>query len=66
MYWDKAKLTKASIFSRAGSTCVLRTTVPVSVTGVAAVSEEVPFYNTTHYITTFPTVEGKLYHITAQ
>lgn len=66
MYWDKAKLTKANILSRSGGTCVLRTTVPVSVTGVAAVSKKVPFYNTTHYITTFPTVEGKLYHITAQ
>ncbi|HJY23601.1 MAG TPA: hypothetical protein VJ279_11980, partial [Hanamia sp.] len=66
MNWDKAKLTKASILSRAGGTCVLRTTIPVVVSGAIAVSKEVPFYNTTHYITTFPTVEGKLYHITAQ
>ena len=66
MNWDKAKLTRASILSRAGGTCVLRTTIPVVVSGAIAVSKEVPFYNTTHYITTFPTVEGKLYHITAQ
>ena len=42
MYWAKAKLTKASILSRAGGTCILRTTVPVSVTGAVAVSKKVP------------------------
>jgi alpha-L-fucosidase 2 len=66
MYWDKAKLTKASILSRAGGICVLRTTVPVVVKGVETISKEVPFYNTTHYITTFPTVKEKSYQITAQ
>jgi len=66
IFWNKAKLTKASILSRAGGTCILRTTVPIAVKGATVVTKKIPFYNQTHYITTFKTVKGKSYSIIAQ
>ncbi|HEY8688902.1 MAG TPA: glycoside hydrolase family 95 protein [Chitinophagaceae bacterium] len=66
MYWNNGKLTKAKILSNAGSNCVLRTNVPVTITGAKAVTQKVPFKNETHYITTFNSVAGKTYNVTSQ
>ena len=66
MQWDNSSLTRASILSRAGKVCILRTLVPVTIKGVMATTKKVSFNNQAHYITTFNTVEGKSYTITAQ
>jgi len=51
---------------RAGGTCILRTNVPFVVKGATAITKKIPFYDQTHYITTFKTVKGKSYHIISQ
>ncbi len=63
MGWKDGKLIKATILSKAGSPCSLRTTVPVTVKGVKATSKTASFYNQTHYITTFATTAGKVYEV---
>jgi alpha-L-fucosidase 2 len=65
MNWKENKLTDAVLLSRSGGTCVIRTTIPVTIAGVKASVAPVPFYNQTHYITTFNTVAGKTYHLLA-
>lgn len=63
MNWNEGKLLKATVLSKAGMPCTLRTTVPVTVKGVKAISKPVSFYNETHYITTFATTAGKTYEV---
>ncbi|HVG14559.1 MAG TPA: hypothetical protein VM935_06350, partial [Chitinophagaceae bacterium] len=65
MTWDNKKLTKANIVSRSGGLCVIRTSVPVRITGVKASTTKVNFGNETHYITTFTSGRGKSYELTA-
>jgi alpha-L-fucosidase 2 len=66
MNWDNSVLTTASVLSKTGGTCVLRTLVPVAVQGATVVTREVPYNNDVHYITTFKTVAGKAYNLTAR
>ncbi len=63
MEWDNSKLTRAAILSNAGSICVLRTNVPVKISGATAIANQVLFNNQTNYITTFNTVSGKKYEV---
>jgi alpha-L-fucosidase 2 len=63
MNWTDGKLDKAIIVSRAGETCTLRTTVPVSIKGVKSASKTAKFNDQTHYITTFATSSGKAYEV---
>ncbi len=64
MYWNAGMLSKAVIVSKTGGTCVLRTSVPVNVKGIKAVSQPVELSNQTHYVTTFSTSAGKRYEVT--
>lgn len=63
MDWNDSKLSNAKIVSKVGGECILRTTTPITVKGVNASSKEVSFYGKPHYITSFPTVAGKVYEV---
>lgn len=58
--WDNGALSEAEIRSGSGTTCVLRTSLPVSVS--AANSQQTT--NGNYYLTTFPTEKGKTYKVT--
>ena len=66
MDWENAKLMRATILSKAGGECVIRTDIPVTVKGSQATMQKIPFNNGTNYVTTFKTMMGKLYTITSQ
>jgi alpha-L-fucosidase 2 len=66
MIWSDNNLKQANILSRAGGVCKLRTKVPVTVQNVKATTNNVTFNGATNYITTFNTVAGKSYQITAK
>lgn len=58
--WDNGALSEAEIRSGSGNTCVLRTTVPVSVNTPNSQQTTDGKY----YLTTFPTEKGKTYKVT--
>ncbi|MCC8407779.1 glycoside hydrolase family 95 protein [Mucilaginibacter sp. UR6-1] len=57
--WKSGHLQAASIRSLTGARCRVRTGSPVSLFGVKSVRES------SYYITTFPTVKGKIYRLSA-
>lgn len=59
MQWKEGKLTDATITSKAGTPCTLRTQVPITVKGAHEKSERSGEY----YLTTFQTQKGKQYTI---
>lgn len=61
--WKNGTIEKANILSKAGSQCILRTSIPVTIKGVKATSKPISFYNQTHYITSFATTTGKNYEV---
>jgi alpha-L-fucosidase 2 len=62
--WQNGRLTKASITSRLGNECTVRTDVPVKVSGAAYAAEKKNVNGTDYYLTTFPTQAGKTYALT--
>lgn len=60
--WKDHRLTTATITSLAGSPCILRTAVPVTVKGAVAKTVK----DDHGYVTTFSTVKGKIYTIMAR
>ena len=64
--WQMNRLSKATILSRAGGKCVIRTLVPVRIRDVKTTTGKVAFKNETHYVTTFNSVKGKSYELIAQ
>jgi alpha-L-fucosidase 2 len=65
MDWQNAKLSRASITSKAGSVCKLRTNQKITVKDAAAKTTTDNKLGRIQYITTFNTVPGKTYEITA-
>jgi len=65
MNWENGKLLKASILSRAGADCIIRTNVPVTIKGIFMSSSSLDFDSGKHYITRFKTVKGTTYQIDA-
>ena len=63
MFWKDGKLTKAIITSKAGNMCKLRCNEKGTIKGVAAISTDVSFNNTTQSLLYFPTVKGKVYEV---
>lgn len=59
--WQNGQLTKASLLSRLGNECTVRTDVPVKIDGVTFASEKKNANGTVYYLTTFPTQAGKTY-----
>jgi alpha-L-fucosidase 2 len=59
MTWKSKKLSTASVLSVVGSKCIIRTNIPIRISELKAESKKTP----NGFITTFNTVEGKLYHI---
>jgi alpha-L-fucosidase 2 len=64
--WSDNNLKQANILARAGGLCKLRTKVPVTVQNVKATTTPVAFNGATDYITSFNTVAGKSYTVTAK
>lgn len=62
--WQNGRLAKASITSRLGNECTIRTDVPVKIGGIASASEKKNANGTVYYLTTFPTQSGKTYTLT--
>lgn len=60
--WNGGRLTSASVLSRLGGTCTLRTDVPVKVKGASARSVR----NGDYYLTTFRTKAGTVYSVIAR
>jgi alpha-L-fucosidase 2 len=66
IYWLNTRLTNALITSSIGGKCTIRTNLPVEIKGAKYKTAPVPFYNTTHYITTFDTKAGVKYEVMAK
>jgi alpha-L-fucosidase 2 len=64
MDWKNKQLSGAKIHSILGNTCVLRTNVPVKVSGAEYRSEEQSAGKTVYYLTSFETKKGKVYQLT--
>jgi alpha-L-fucosidase 2 len=62
--WQNGRLAKASITSRLGNECTIRTDVPVKVAGAAYTSEKENANGTVYFLTTFQTQAGKSYTLT--
>ena len=60
--WKDHKLVTANITSQIGGVCKLRTLVPISVKGLAVTSKK----SNIGYLTSFNTVKGKTYELTAK
>ena len=65
MVWDNGSLCNASVKSKLGERCVLRTSCPVKVAGVEATSTKHDTEFGTYYLTDFDTKAGKTYKISA-
>ena len=65
MAWDNGSLCNASVKSKLGERCVLRTSCPVKVAGVEATSTKHDTEFGTYYLTDFDTKAGKTYKISA-
>lgn len=63
MRWKAGKLIEGKLYSKLGSACILRTTLPVSIMGIDSVSEKQETEWGTFYITCFDTKAGKTYRI---
>jgi alpha-L-fucosidase 2 len=63
MAWRNGRLTSATISSRAGKSCTLRTDVPVTIRGAKCETKTTVANGKTYYLTTFATQQGKNYEI---
>lgn len=63
--WRNGKLMEGEVLSTIGGKCILRTHHPLNIIGVEFTSSEVPFYNTSNYITTFKTEANASYNFTS-
>lgn len=61
MNWKFKKLTTASVLSKAGGVCVLRTSTPIKISGISTVSKPA----SQGYLTTFSTKKREKYIISA-
>jgi alpha-L-fucosidase 2 len=66
IYWLNTRLTNALITSTIGGKCTIRTNLPVEIKGAKYKTTMVPFYNTTHYLTSFDTKAGAKYEVMAK
>ena len=62
MQWKANRLLRAEIISNSGSKCILRTSIPIKVNGVAVSTQKEGAY----YMTSFQSKEGKKYLIEPQ
>ncbi len=62
MQWKANRLLRAEIISNSGSKCILRTSIPIKVNGVAVSTQKEGAY----YLTSFQSKEGKKYLIEPQ
>lgn len=62
--WADGNLIKGKLFSKLGEQCRLRTSCPIQISGVKAVSEKQETKWGTYYLTHFKTKPGKTYRIT--
>ncbi|MFD1258593.1 glycoside hydrolase N-terminal domain-containing protein [Mucilaginibacter terrae] len=65
MFWQNGKLSKATIVSKVGNNCKLRTNQKVTVHGAVAKTTTDNTLGRVQYITTFNTVAGKTYELVA-
>lgn len=63
MKWRGGKLIESKLHSKLGAGCILRTTSPVRIGGIKAVSEKQETEWGTFYVTRFDTQAGKTYRI---
>lgn len=61
--WDAGKLIKTKLYSKLGNVCVLRTSSPIKVSGIKAISEKQVTEWGTYYVTRFETEVGKMYQV---
>lgn len=63
MDWKEGQLLKASVTSKKGGICTLRTKEKITVKGTKATTKTETLSNQTQYITEFETTSGKVYEI---
>jgi alpha-L-fucosidase 2 len=63
MAWRNGRLTSASISSRAGKSCTLRTDVPIKIRGAKCEATTATTNGKTYYLTTFDTQLGEVYEV---
>ncbi|QDA61686.1 glycoside hydrolase family 95 protein [Hymenobacter jejuensis] len=63
IYWENGKLTKASVTSRVGALCRLRTNLPIQVKRAQTTATTAKGPAGTQYLTSFPTKAGQTYEI---
>lgn len=66
MKWKNGKLIESKLYSKLGAVCVLRTSFPIKISGINAVSEKQVTEWGTYYVTRFGTKAGKTYQVNSE
>lgn len=63
MDWQNGKLVKSKLYSKLGNECILRTSIPIKITGIKTISKKQETQWGDYYVTCFSTKAGETYQI---